>query len=251
MKNVLAGKAVAVDVLFQQGVTGDFVVPDAGSITYSLYDNTMNALVTDAAVDSTMSTTAIVIPTSAPNNTLSGGNLFEERLIVVTYTVNNVSQTQMLRYRIVPLVPYSASPDTCRRLLGLTANELPDEDVDVFAAYVNMLDLVEAATLNAALIAADSSRMSANQAIAAQAIIDILPSLQLRTLQQSKSNTAQVSRFYAMDFDALSDWIYSVRDNATNDLTDDDAVGIFGTGVIFGATTVDTDPVTGATPVAL
>jgi hypothetical protein len=243
VKNFLAAKDVSIDVLFEQGV--DTVVPDVGSVKYTLYDNNGAAIsgAVDVPVTTTTATTSIAVLTTAGQNTKALA--FETRTLVVTYKVSGGTRTQTYQYRLTNNVPFSINEDSVRSFIGVSRTELPNQDIDIYMAYIGVCADIGSTAVNAALVAADATQIAVNKAIVCQALIDILPGIQLRLLQDSHSNTAQVTRFYKMDFEALMDRILGIYDDAIAVIVPDPSPGTIGAGVLMGVTTMVPDPVTG------
>lgn len=245
MRSFLAGQAVTLDVLFEQGV--DTVIPDVASVTYTLYDN--NGAQVSGAVDVAVTTDGT--STSVPITIASGKNgktgLFEHRTLVVKYKLNGGDRQQQLQYRLTDFVPMTATADGARSLIGAARNELPDQDLDFYQAYIEVCAEISSASVNAALISAGQANFSANRAIVCRALLDLLPSLQFRLVQSSKSNTAQISRFTKVDFVALTDFLTTLYNDALEIIDPSEPTSdVFGAGVLIGVTSPDVDPITGS-----
>ncbi len=245
MRNFLANQAVTLDVLFEQGV--DTVIPDVASVTYTLYDNNGAQVsgAVDVAVTTTSNTTSVPITIASGKNAKVG--LFENRTLVVKYKLNGGDRQQQYQYRLIDFVPMTATPDGARSMLGAARNELPDQDIDLYQAYIEVCADVDSTTVNNALVAAGATNFAANRAIICRALLNIVPGIQFRLVQDSKSNTAQITRFAKVDFAALTAWLTGLYDAALEiiDPTEPDAAS-FGAGVLLGVTTMVPDPITGA-----
>lgn len=243
MKTFLAGADVTVDVLFEQGA--DTVIPDLNTVTYTLYSNAGVALHTDVAVVTTSDSTQIAIIVVAADNAIAGD--FETRTLLINYKMNGGTRQQQVQYRLIPFIPLAVSCDDVRTLIGFSKKELPDSDLNIYTAYLSVVDDLGIDLVTPALVAKDITTLSLNRAIACRALIDILPSLQLRALQLSKSNTAEVSRFSKINFDDLADWLWELYLAAllVIDPSDDTTIG---QGLLAVTSSPDIDPVTASAP---
>ena len=245
MKTFLAGADVTVDVLFEQGT--DTVIPDVGSVKYTLYSNAGAALATDVAVTTTVDTTEVAIPVLAANNAITGD--FEVRTLIVNYKVNGGSRQQQVQYRLIPFIPLAVSCDDVRALVGFSKKELPDSDLNIYTAYLEVVDDVGLEFVTPALTAKDNTTLSLNRAVVCRALIAILPSLQMRALHRAKRKTAEVSRFSKIDFGALADWLWDLYLQAI-DVLDPEDITLLGGGLLAVLSSPTTDPITAAAPAA-
>lgn len=191
-----AGVDVTVPVEFK--VDGEFVVPTAGSVTYTLKGNDGSNILTNQPVETDANTTQIAIVVQAAHN--AKVDTVEQRFLLVTFTYNN--QTYQVRrfYSLIDFLLYTCSEADVRAFIGVSEYELPDPDIDLVKAYYKVLDDYE----NLATALTDSSlRRSANDAIKLAAVIDVIPSLQLRVLQLDKGGDKQYMRLQTIDFDQL------------------------------------------------
>lgn len=208
MLNILTGTNATLSVAFM--FQGDYEIPDANSVTYTLRDNLGNAVpgyvdlpLTPAAGATSVS---IVIPGSENTN----AKTFELRTVVVSYTVNGAGRAIPFTYRVINFVQMTATPDDVRRLLSVAANELPDSDIDLIEAYFLVANEVTPSVLTTALSAGDITTIAANKALAARAALEVIPTLQLRILQVEQSATDVAKRYSGVDFQAVRDYVASV-----------------------------------------
>lgn len=246
MQTVHPAQDISVFVLFETGVDST-AVPDTASVEYTLYANDGTPL-TYGTVTTGASDTQTTITLDGSNTQKDSGKLFEMRNLEVRWTVDGAAFVKNIPFRVQDYVPYSVDFNSVRSLLGLARNELPDNDIDIFAAYVDLRDEFGATALTTALTSGGKSSVAANRAIAAQCLINVLGSIEIRTLQQDKSNTAQQSRFAKIDFDVVRAWLQKLVDDAQAII-----VGVTDTnytGITLITTMPTIDPITGITPVA-
>jgi hypothetical protein len=239
VKNFLAGKDVSIDVLFEQGA--DTVIPDTGSTKYTLYDNNGAAMSGSVDVPLTVTSTQVAIDILAIKNAKTLP--FETRTLVVTYKVNGGTRTQTVQYRLIDMIPMSVNEDSVRSLIGMSRVELPNKDIDLYMAYVGVCEDVDKAVVDAALVAGDSTQLAVNRMLVCRSLMEVLPGIQLRVIQESKSNTAQLSRFSKIDFDALTSWIQDLYYVALLILVPDPTGGSNAPMILV--TTPSPDPITG------
>lgn len=243
MKSFIAGQDLSFEVLFELNL--ETVVPDVGSVTYDLRDNAGALLRTGVAVITTVTSTQATIVIAAADN---GKTLdFENRTLIVKWKANSVPHETVIQYRLIDFIPLSVNPDSVRALLGLSKPELPDADIDLYAAYLTVRDDFGAALVSGALTSGDVKTLQVNRAIAVAALLAVLGSIEIRVIQQDKSNTAQLTRFSKIDFTTIRAWLGNLYDSAKNIIVGEDP-SAYGAGVIIGVTTPTTDPVTGQAP---
>lgn len=242
MRTYLTGADVAIDVLFDDGE--DTLVPDVGSVTYTLYGHDGSVLDT-GPVTTTTSTTEVAINLDAANLTAPEG--LENRTLVVLYQTDGASRQIQIPFRLAAFVPIPVTADDARALIGVSRSELPDSEVDLLTAYYDVVDDQGTDVVSAALVAKDSSNRALARAICVMALLNLLPSFQQRILQAVKGNTAEKSRFSKIDFDALTAWLEDLYDQAAAVLTPV-TVATFGLGTTAVLSTRATDPITNAAP---
>lgn len=190
--DVLAGTAVTLWADFVSS-TDDLVVPDEGTVSFSLY-NRAGGLIT-GPVELTPEAQATGVSISIPGtvNALISGDMFDQRTVALSWIADGRSGIALHRYRIIPLPLYTATANTVRGVIGIAADELPDADIDLWAAYLIALQRVGAA-LDAALMAPGYSNVVANRIVAYTAVEQLLPSLPQRMLKTKSDGSLQVER---------------------------------------------------------
>jgi hypothetical protein len=207
VRSYVAGTDLAIQVVFE--VDGENAVPDAGSVSYTLRDKAGASITSyvDLAVTTDENTTqiSVAVPAAVNAKTLN----FENRTVSVKFKVSGQTYFIDRSYRLVDRIPMSADANSCRSLLGLAANELPDDDLDLPMAYylVTSDDDVSKSTFDNALSAGTKVQHAANRAIVCRALLEVLPSMQMRTLQSEKSQTSSASRFVTLDFKKIENWL--------------------------------------------
>jgi hypothetical protein len=179
------------DVAFQIDyvVDGEYVIPTAAWAT--VRDNS-GAVITGldtVVLDVTSTSTIITIP--AADNAVPSGAEFSSRYVVVVFNYGGAQYRREMSYRLRPFTTITVGPEDVRRELGLDISELPDRDIDVYAAY---LALNVEYPLEAALLAGDVTTIAANRAIAVKAAIEITWSLPFRAAVKIKAEDAGFDR---------------------------------------------------------
>lgn len=141
---------------------------------------------------------------TAPNNAISKP-LFETRTITWTYPTASGTVNGSHSYVIQKAIPFPATPEGVRQLLGITKDEVPDDRIDLMGAYLAlqkpMLDPVTA--LAPYLTSGDANSYLITRAIEALAALEILPTLQIAIAKRFDSGTNSYERWNKIDWDAL------------------------------------------------
>lgn len=181
-------------------VDDEYVVPDTGSVTYTLRDNLGAAVVgqTTQPVSPTAGKTEwpITIQASYNGKTLET----ENRTLTVSFTYNLAPHQWQVSYRLTDWFPHIVGPNDIRATLGVTRYELPDADMDITAAYMTLRDDLGDTVLYDALVAGGTKSLAANNAITYKTAIDCLPSLPGRVLREEANGTTKTSRFSRWNF---------------------------------------------------
>lgn len=197
------------------------LVPDANSVYWSLYahDGTLISgptLITTGSID-----TGVTIPISAGQQTIGVGKRFEKRQVIVTWTTGGQGYTWRTFYRVLPILNHNVSADDVRSLLGLNADELLDDEIDLFAAFLQVEDEISQTALAAALSSGTLTEASANLLIGVTAAIDVIPSLRLRTPMTVGDGGKTWQRFRTSpDWDAIAEELASRRASLLAQTTD-------------------------------
>lgn len=234
--DVIRGSAAAlwVDFISPTGLQ----IPDDASVRYSLYDQVGTALLTDQTITPDANASGVSIQIDAAHNTIASPRRFEKRLVIVSWTTGGQSYSTRKTYRIVPVTTFTAAKADVRGFLGLNEDELTDDEIDLFAAYLQ----VETDTLNEALTSGTAKELAANTVIVMQAVLDILPSVKLRALGSLTNGPVRAERMRA-----TPDWGKVERD-ARNRMAHALSVvtGVTQTNPTLIILSVPTDPITGA-----
>lgn len=238
MLRFTAGEDVTLVVPFL--ADGEYATPDADSVVYSVRDNA-GALFPDYTAvpyaHEGADRAIITLPASINAKTLTT----EYRTLIVSYAVEGKPFRAACSYRLDDWLNITVGAAEVRAQLGLSAEELPDEDIDLPKAYYSLDRDLGDGLLSAALSAGGVEAQFANDAVVYRAVLDLLPSLRLRVLVEEKSSTTSYRRLAEVDFDALTAAFSSMLEDVLTSV----AGGESTYAVPFVAST-RTDPVTGS-----
>lgn len=186
--------------IFTQLVEFSDGFPD-GLITWQLLDAGGFQAASGTMTPVVGSVSAVITVPSA-SNTIDGNELSSSRELKWSYLVSGLARSGRHRYRLEAFLPLGVSEEGVRRKLGLEPHELPDEAIDLVAAYgsfrntvgTNPLLLVETLGGYNALVACD--------AVEALAALALLPTMAIRIASKESSGTSQYQR-QKIDWDQL------------------------------------------------
>lgn len=176
---------------------GQLVVP--ASASYVVRDHS-GATIDSGALPAAATSESVTV--SAANNALSNGALIENRFLTVLFVVSGGTYHFQKSYSLHGFIPMTVSPQDTRRELGLDTSELPDADVDLVSAYFHLEDL-HGTSFTDAFTDTDIQCRAANQAVAVQAALNLIPSLQLRAAKAVRSEDSEFHRVSKLDFESL------------------------------------------------
>lgn len=203
----LSGNAESVTLYFR--VEGQPVIPDAGTELGFTARNNAGQVVQKYAFTQPPDAipTQMTVPLSLDLSQLPDGVLFESRYFRADFMYKGSPYFVECSYRIHKFVPMTASPQAVRAIIGADYDELSDADISVFGAYVELLSKMPL-SLDIALARPDRIGIRANESIALQAVLNVLPSLQARILKLEKRDNSELQRstidFEKLEFDVRS-----------------------------------------------
>lgn len=222
-------------------IGNDFAIPDAGTLALTIRDDAGVPLAGFDAKplpDTALNFVAVEVP--AASNTLAAGKDLGLRYAELRFKTAGKSGMVKTTYRLIRFMPVSSGAEEVRQALGISYEELPDSDIDVFQSY---LPRVSNAKFLAALTSGTVATLYANRILVYSEALRIAPSLRARILKQEEKDNALYTRFL-MDFDALLAQLQGALDEAENALdTINDEVIL--SGRISFLVSTPTDRVTG------
>ncbi|MCL0184817.1 hypothetical protein M2T59_31875, partial [Klebsiella pneumoniae] len=72
--------------------------------------------------------------------TLTGSNTNEARLANLSYTSGGFNRLLEMTYKVTQFIPFTITAQSVRALLGLSYEELEDEEVDLISAYYALVN---------------------------------------------------------------------------------------------------------------
>lgn len=239
MQVFLSGADVALPIQFAHN--GEPFVPDEGSVRWQLRGHAGQVISPEVTLLGVIDTVAeITVP--AADNTLAADARREKRTALVTGRRGGFPFTLRVQYLLTGFLNTTIGPDDVRIFTGLDSNTLPDAEIDVTAAFFDVADAVTYDTLDAALGSTDGAReRSANRAILAQAVLNLMPSMAARISKAESDGTTSIERF-PVDLLALEARANDMLTGALNTLAPV-ATAVERTLI---AVTPRTDPLTGA-----
>jgi hypothetical protein len=166
-----------------------------GAISYTLIGNAGEVLVDDQVTPDAGAVSHLLVIDGAHNTCAQP--LFETRTLVFSYLTATGIVSDRVSYRVDKPIPFAASGEGVRLKLGIEPHELTDEEVDLVAAYAQLLTFgdptpyVSSGDRNALLM------VNAIEAIAALLVVGIL---QLKIAQREDSGTNKFIRYTGPDW---------------------------------------------------
>jgi hypothetical protein len=200
MKWFQAGEDLTFDIeILVGGVPSQ---PDPGTVTFTVRDQNGVAIpgLNNQPVNVPGTTASISVP--AASNMLADGAESESRFVTLAYIASGQSRQLRTSYSLHAFLPIEASCDAVRSLVGVSSDELPDDDIALVLSYFDLV-AEEGDTFKDAFLAKNQTRAAANRALALRAALEAVPSLQLRIFQSRQSENSSFSRFGAVDWERL------------------------------------------------
>lgn len=177
-------------------LNGQLIIPDEGSLKLTLRDNTGAVLPGFDRLsqpDPLSISSEIVLTILAAQNTLAVDSDFETRYATLEFTYQEIPGFNKFSYNLAPFIPLTVEPEDVRRVLGLEAEELPDEDIELIGSYFQLKsDFGD--NFTEALTATGISKLHANEAVVIREALRVFPSLQNRVLSIEKTDAYEYTR---------------------------------------------------------
>lgn len=225
-------------VFVQFTQNGQPIVPDLGSVTYTLYGQNGTPVLSDQPVAIPAGATSITIITPPEHDvrTLK----YEKRTVVVRWLKGAAPYTQRVVYKLYPFLNHTVTEDEVRSFLGVSKAELEDHEIDLLESYRWVENKVTEAALENALESGGDIEYKANKSILYVACLSVIPSLKLRLAKARSDGPLSWTRFDVENFLELEAFIRRELDEALGviDLQPE------GTYILITKST-PTDPITG------
>lgn len=179
----------------------------SGAFSYSVTDedgNIVNGL-QNVVVSLGVGAISARIEVPASANAVSKP-LFEVRTISWTYPTNNGQVNGSKNYVVQKAIPFPATPEGVRQLLGITDDEIPDDRIDIMGAYLKFREPFDDpdAALLPYMTSGDADSYRITRAIEAMAALEILPTLQLALARRLDTGTNSYERWNRIDWERLA-----------------------------------------------
>lgn len=166
--------------------------PD-GDVTWSVINGAGTIVVTDTITPQAGDVSAtIVVPVIS--NTLPEGTLYEVRDLVWFYTTGGMTVSDEFRFTLEGRVPFGARPDGVRNKLGVSRDDLSDDEIELMKAFLWFENDVGAERLDALSAGTPVQQLIVANGIEAWAALSILPTLQVRIAASESSGTNEYAR---------------------------------------------------------
>lgn len=178
-----------------------------GAFSYSLYDEDGNIVdgIQDEVISLGVGAISARIDVAAASNIVSKP-LFEVRTITWTYPTNSGTVNGSISYVVQKTIPFPATPEGVRQLLGVTDSEVPDDRIDLLGAYLEFRKPLNDPDLSLApfVTSGDADAYAITRAIEALAALEVLPTLQIALAARFDSGTNSYERWTKINWEALA-----------------------------------------------
>lgn len=213
-----------------------------GAVSYQLLGNDGAPLIEDTLTpDPGALSCLIIIPGTENTCDLP---YFENRTLTFSYVNADGLVTGRSPYRVQRPIPFVVGEDSVRAKLGVEKHELPNDNIDLVAAYIEFAAYFEEGALATHANAGTRATMLCSQAIEAMAALVVLPSLQLKIAQRESSGTNEYQRFAGTDWSSIEASLAAHIDRARAAV--DGLFDTTGDGAFSFGTVTRTDAITGA-----
>jgi hypothetical protein len=221
-------------------VDGELVSPDSATITVLQNDGTVADSINEINVTVPFDVTRVTYPiSSAANSANLTSNL---RFVEVKFTYEGIEYAIKDYYQIVSGINVPVNEQDVRNLLGMTESEMPDNAINILAAYSELDNFLEDVDLGNIISTGSSLILPLQKAVKNKAAMDCALMLELLIFQSEQADNTVYKRFTNFDF---KDLYNRLRLNISEALTelrqidDPEQIAYF---TVF----TDADPITGA-----
>lgn len=181
-------------------------------LTYTLYNQNGDVVLTET-VPVSVGQVSYLITIPAGSNSLSKP-LFEQMTLEWEYTTATEAVDDQVTYMIHTPIGFPVSAKGVRDLLGVDADELPDNEISLFEAYLGMVDLAGEDTDLTLFDTGDLDSFKIGRAIEALAALAVFPTLQIRLPRKYDSGTSSYERWNNINWEALESSLTGVVNSA-------------------------------------
>lgn len=180
-----------VDFIDPQG----FDLTSVNTVKYTIYGHSGSVIRQDVNLSIQANDKFVSISLLGSDNSISSGRRFEKRRLKASWQSQGQEYSVVKYWRVLPYLDYSTVPDDVRALLGFNDDDLRDDEIDIFSAFLSIEAEVTEPVLTAALQSGTTLEMQANRLIAVQSALAMIPSLELRTAASVVDGNRRWDRF--------------------------------------------------------
>lgn len=181
-------------------VDGEYVVPDVGSVKYTLRDNTGTPIPAVTNVDHVVGDKNFAVITIPAAHNGTGGIETSNRTLTVNYTVDMKPFVYRISYTLHSFFNITVTKDDCRAAVGMDADQMPDGDIDLVWAYLSLTSANS--NLAAKFTAGGLASLNANNSVKYAACLEAMPAIRRRALKRQVTDGVTAEKA-DIDFDKL------------------------------------------------
>jgi hypothetical protein len=208
------------EVVIDLEVDGQFVAPDAGSITVTLRDKE-GVAIPDWNKSSLPNTDKSQVSFTIPGalTFLETAEQLGAIYVKLEWKSEGTPYSVSRIIRLAHFAPIQASEDGVRNRLGAGRDEIPNSSIDLYAAYYRLLPMYPDVLPTALRSGVASACLAANNSIEIQAALVHLPALAAKLAQVDTQENTSKTRM-KMDLDKLEE---SLRNSLDQELAEMEA----------------------------
>lgn len=218
-------------------VNGQLVHPDSATITVLKNDGTVADSIEAVALTVVDANTNTVYAISAAANAKTLP--YEIRYVKVNFTWNGQDYETFDNYVVQENLLIPVSKQDIRNFLSFSASELPDDQIDIMAAYAQLGDDTKI-TLSDIFTNGSALAPYVIEGIKAKTALNSCIMLELMIAQTEQADNDIFKRYTTVDFQALLDRLTNMYSEAIGLVTETEP-----TDILFFSAFTDTDPITG------
>lgn len=212
-------------------------------LTYTLYNQDGDVVLTNDVAISVGQVSYLVEIPGAEN--VMTKPAFEQMKLEWEYTTASEAITDSIHYTLRAPIGFPVTEDGVRRLLGVDKGELPDDEINLFEAHLQLKSQLTDETVLIPYIDAGSyDSYKITIAIEAMAALNVFANLQIRLPKKYDSGTSAWERWTTIDWGLLHANLLARVSDAFAVLEPD--LELYPVTDIFGLSDRGTDAITGA-----
>jgi hypothetical protein len=184
-------------------VDGEYISPSSANITLTKNDSSVVGGINQTALTIATDATSATYLISASNNIKTLDT--EIRYITVNFTHNAKPYTIKDFYQVVAALEIPVSTADVKNIIGLSDKELPDEMIDIYAAFNDVTSETDSAGVDTTTILTTGSSLlpALQEAVKFKAAINSLLGIETLILQSEQADNTIYKRFSTIDFNEI------------------------------------------------